>query len=102
MTTPLREALESLSVVKSCNDQAPARLERGQALRGRLISHARQIDKVLFEGRWLSAEEAYLRYGRLRWQSWLKIVEILLVFFFALFFLMIPVAVLAIFGVIGG
>jgi hypothetical protein len=102
MTTPLREALDSLSAAACASERGAARADRAQALRGRLVSHARRIDKVLFEGRWLSAEEAFLRYRRLRWESWLKIVEMLLVFFFALLFLMIPVVVLAIFGGIGG
>jgi hypothetical protein len=102
MPTPLSESLESWLKAAPSEVRTPPRPDRIQAFQHKLASYAQQTDQVLFDGHWLSAEDAFRRYRRLRWGSWLKILEMVLLFFFALQLVMIPVAVLALFGVIAG
>jgi hypothetical protein len=68
--------------------------DRIKTLTRKLALRAEETNKVLFDGRWLSAEEAVKRYRRLEWESRLKVAEMVLLFFFAIFVLMIPVAIL--------
>lgn len=73
--------------------------EQLESLTRKLAVHAEESDQVMFDGKWLTVEEAQQSYPRLQWESTLKFVEMLIFFFFLFVAVMMPFALL---GLLGG
>jgi len=65
----------------------------------KLTRYAEKSDLVLFDGQWVSAQEARRRYRRLQWESTLKFLDMVILFIFMFFVVLMPFTFL---GLLGG
>ena len=97
-TTRVAEKLKSYGFTAPVEDTySPS--DQVEAFTRKLTQYAAESDLVLFNGQWLTAEEARIRYRRLQWESTLKFVEVVVLFIFLFFVVLMPFTFL---GLLGG
>ena len=70
------------------------RSEQTQTFTQKLVRHAKETDEVLFDGQWLSSQEAEQLYHRLERDSVQRVAELAVLFFLMFIAAMMPFAVL--------
>lgn len=68
------------------------------AFRVLLVERAAKTQKVLFEGRWLTADEVERQYGTMQRRSGVIVVELLVLYLILIILAYIPILVLAALG----